>query len=229
MGWRVAWLQAQIAGLVFSSIVWLVVAGLSLPAATSILVAGASWVLSRNTRAGLWWRFGARAATSFERDLVHAAIVPIAFLRGRHQPTIWVGRRTGDDDAIMPTLGDLVVSTGLLGRMAGGRLSDDQVRAVVSSASGRQPVTGSALVASIDACVLRTLAHRDDPDLSSQRNCGPHTAPVASVEGPVDRVRNGHDRQLVRQAMARSHQCRPAYVARRVRAASSQTLADRAA
>jgi len=154
MGWRGVWLQAQIAGLVLSSIVWIVVAGLSLTTAATFLVAGAVWVLSRNTRAGLWWRFGARPATPFERERVQAAIVQIVWSRGRHQPTIWVGRRTGEDDAIMPTRRDLVVSIGLLGRMAAGRLADEQVCAVVSLASGRQPVTGSALVASMDAyCV----------------------------------------------------------------------------
>jgi hypothetical protein len=154
MGWRVVWLQAQIAGLVFSSIVWIVVAGLSLTTAAAILVAGAVCVLSRNARTGLWWRFGARHATPSERDLVRVAIVPLVRMRGRHQPTIWVGHRTGDDDAIMPTRRDLVVSAGLLNRMAAGSLADEDVCAVVSFASGRQPATGSALVAWIDAfCV----------------------------------------------------------------------------
>lgn len=151
MSWKVVWLPAQIAGLVFSSLVWIVVAGLSLDAAAAILVAGAVGVLSRNTRGGLWWRFGARPATASERDLVQAAIVPIVWLRGRHQPAIWVGSRTGEDDAIMPTRRDLVVSAGLLGPMANGWLADEKVAAVVSLASGRQPVTGSALVASVDA------------------------------------------------------------------------------
>lgn len=40
MSWKVVWLPAQIAGLVFSSLVWIVVAGLSLDAAAAILVAG---------------------------------------------------------------------------------------------------------------------------------------------------------------------------------------------
>ncbi|HEY3410159.1 MAG TPA: hypothetical protein VGK53_18470 [Propionicimonas sp.] len=154
MGWRVVWLQAQIAGLVFSSIVWIVVAGLSPAAAAWVLIVGSLGVLSRNTRAGLWWRFGARHATPLERDLVHAAIVPVVGLRGRHQPTIWVGYWTGGDDAIMPTRRDLVLSARLLGRMTAGRLADEGVCAAVSFASGRQPVTGSALVAWIDAfCV----------------------------------------------------------------------------
>lgn len=154
MSWRVVWLQAQIAGLVFSSMVWIVVVGLSPSAAAWILLVGSVGVLSRNARAGLGWRFGARHASPFERDLVYAAIAPVVRLRGRHLPTIWVGRWTGGDDAIMPTRRDLVVSAGLLGRMAAGRLADEDACAVVSFASGRQPVTGSALVAWMDAFCL---------------------------------------------------------------------------
>lgn len=151
MGWKVVWLPAQIAGLVFSSLVWIVVAGSSLTTAALILLAGVFGVLGRNTRAGLWWRLGARPATSSERDLVQAVIVQIASLRGQHQPRVWVGTRTGNGDAVMPTAHDLVLSRALLERMATGQLAGERVCMLVCRALGWQPVTSSALVASADA------------------------------------------------------------------------------
>lgn len=151
MSWRGAWLRVQITGLVFSSMVWLVVAGLSLTAAATVLAVGVVWLLGRNTRAGLWWRFGARPATPFERDQVLAAIVPISSLRGRHQPSIWIARRLQVSDVSMPTKKDLVVSPALVRRIAAGRLGDQQVSVLVCQALGQQPVTSSAVVAVVDA------------------------------------------------------------------------------
>ena len=151
MSWRGAWFRAQITGLVFSSFVWLVVAGLSIPAAAAGVAACVVWLVGRNTRPGLWWQFGARPATEFERDQVLATIVPISSLRGRHQPAIWIGSRIPGADASMPTPNDLVVSPALVQRIATGRLSDQQASALVCQALGQQPVHGSSLVAAMEA------------------------------------------------------------------------------
>ena len=151
MSWRGAWFRAQITGLMFSSMVWLMVAGPSLPAAAAGLAVGVVCLLGRNTRAGLWWRFGARPATPFERNQVSAAIVPITSLRGRHQPTVRIGGRIPGGDVIMPTPTDLVVSPALVRRIATGQLGDEQVSALVCQAIGQQQVHRSALVAAVDA------------------------------------------------------------------------------
>lgn len=151
MSWRGAWLRAQITGLMFSSMVWLIVAGLSLTAAATAVAVEVVWLLGHNTRAGLWWRFGALPATPFERDQVLAAIVPISSLRGRHQPTIWIGHRIPDADVTMPTEKDLVVSPALVQRIATRQLADQQVSALVCHALGQRPVTSSALVAAFDS------------------------------------------------------------------------------
>lgn len=154
MSWRWVWLRAQITGLMFSSMIWLVVAGLSLTAAAAVFGAGVVWLLVRDTRAGLWWRFGARPASPFERDRLLAAIVPISSLRGRHQPRIWIGTRTGTDQAVVPTTRDSVVSPVLVRRIVGGELDDVRVSALVSHALGQRSVWGSRLVAGVDAyCV----------------------------------------------------------------------------
>lgn len=151
MYWRGAWLRAQITALAFSSIVWLVVAGLSLPASAVALAVGVVCLVGRNTRAGLWWKYGAQPATPFEQNLVLAAIVPISSLRGRHQPTIWIGRRIPDGDAVMATPKDLLVSPALLRRIATGQLGDLQVSVLVCQALGQQPINRSAVVAAVDA------------------------------------------------------------------------------
>ena len=108
--------------------------------------------VGRNTRAGLWWRFGARPATRFERDQVLAAIVPISSLRGRHQPED-LDRRAGSP---APTPSCPPRTTWWSARhWSGGsspaELSDQQVSALVCQALGQQPVDGSSLVAAVDA------------------------------------------------------------------------------
>jgi hypothetical protein len=154
MSWRGVWLRAQITGLLFSSMIWLVVGGLSLPAAALVVGAGVVWLLVRDTRAGLWWRYGARLATRFERVGVQAAIVPVGSLRGRHQPRIWIGARTGPGGVVVPNGMDLVVSPSLVRRIVSGELGDEQASALVAHALGQRPVWRSLLVAAVDVYCL---------------------------------------------------------------------------
>lgn len=146
MRWRGAWAAAQITGLIVSTLIWIVVAGYSL-GAVGLVGVGFLVVMGRNTRVGLWRRFGARPASPFEERRVQAAIVPIASLRGRRQPAIWVASRLTGRAAVMPSATDLLVSRSLLNRIVIGEISDDQVCVLVSQAAGRQPVDHSRLVA----------------------------------------------------------------------------------
>lgn len=152
--WRGSWAKAQITGMVVSTLVWLVVAGLSIPALALILAAGVAAVAARNTRAMMWWRFGATGANVLHRNAMLAAIVPIASLRGRHQPTIWIGRRLAGTNAVMPTRTDLVISPELVNQVVGGQLTDRQVSAIVSRALGCHEVHGSSLVNAMNAYSL---------------------------------------------------------------------------
>ena len=102
----------------------------------------------------LWWRFGARPANDFQRDAMLAAIVPIASLRGRHQPSVWIGSRLGGGQAIMPAPAVLVVSPQLLRLVVGDQLTDRQTSAIVSQALGRSEVHDSTLVNAVDAYCL---------------------------------------------------------------------------
>jgi len=153
-GWHGTWARAQITGVLFSCLVWIVVWGLSLAALVGILLVGIAAVVARNTRPMLWWRFGATPANDFERDAMLAAIVPIASLRGRHQPSVWIGSRLGGGEAVMPTPAVLVVSPQLLRLVVGDELTDRQTSAIVSQALGHSQVHDSTLVNAADAYCL---------------------------------------------------------------------------
>lgn len=152
--WRATWAKAQITGLLFSTLVWIVVWGLSLLALVVSLVVGVAAVAGRNTRPMMWWRFGATPANDSERDAILAAIVPIASLRGRRQPTIWIGRRLGAGHIVMPTPGILVVSPELMRQVVSGQLTDRQTSAIVGEALGHSQVHDSTLVNAVDAYCL---------------------------------------------------------------------------
>lgn len=153
-GWIAPWAKAQITGIVVSSVVWIMVAGLSVPAFAVLLLAGVAAVAGRNTRAGLWWRFAARRATSFEQQVVLEVIVPIASLRGRNQPAVWVGRRLRGVEVVMVSRADLVVSPEFLRQVACGQLTDRQASARVSHALGQHQLNDSVLVNAVDAHCL---------------------------------------------------------------------------
>lgn len=153
-GWRWSWFRAQITGALFSTLVWILVWGTSLPALAGVIAAGVLHVTVRNTPIGLWWRYGARPATALERTRVLAALVPIASLRGRGQPTLWIGTRLAGRHAVAPTKRDLIISQQLLGRILAGTLTDDQACAIASHALGQQAVDSSALVVTVDTYCL---------------------------------------------------------------------------
>lgn len=152
--WRGTWAGAQITGVLFSSLVWIVVRGLSMPALVGVLLVGVAAVPARNTRPMLWWRFGARPANNFERDAMLAAIVPIASLRGRHQPSVWIGSRLGGAHVVMPACDLVVVTPVLLCQVVSGQLTDRQTSAIVAQALGHSQVYDSTLVNAADAYCL---------------------------------------------------------------------------
>lgn len=150
-GWRGAWAAAQITGVVFSSLVWIVVWGLSLQALLVAAAIGVALVIGRNTGPALWWRCGAAPANDFERDVMLSAIVPIASLRGRHQPSVWIGRRIIGGQVVMPSSTALVVSPEFVGQVAKGKLTDRQASAIISQALGAAEVVDSTLVNLLEA------------------------------------------------------------------------------
>lgn len=148
MRWRGAWWAAQLSPLIFSSYVWLIVAGLAPLLAVGLLAGCLVLVAARTTRFGLWWRFGVREVSGAERDRVLAALLPIRSLRGRRQPArVWEGRRLPGGYVVFPTDDDLVISSQLVRWVRDGRFSDEQVSAVVAHGLGQQAVIQSVMVA----------------------------------------------------------------------------------
>jgi hypothetical protein len=148
-GWRTAWALAQITGVVVSTCIWLVVSALW-PVAAAVAIMGCClYVAGRLTAAGLWWRFGARSARDWERDRLLASLVPIVALRGRRQPTIWIGRYAAASTVVMAG-GNLIVGERVLGQLVCGDLDEQQACALVCHALGRQDVCSSAVVAAVD-------------------------------------------------------------------------------
>lgn len=159
-GWRGPWAAAQITGVLLSTLVWIVVCGLSLPALAAAFVVGALAVAGRNTRPMLWWRFGAVPATDLQRDAIRTAIIPIASLRGRNQPRIWTSRWLSGLCAVMPNRTDLVVSLELTRDVVNRRLTDRQASAIISQAASHPQILGSTLAAAVDSfCVPWRLVH----------------------------------------------------------------------
>lgn len=149
--WRGTWAAAQITGVIFSSLVWIVVCGLSLPVLVVTAAIGLTLVIGRNTRPMLWWRFGATLANDFQRDTILTAIVPIASLRGRHQPSVWIGRWIIGDQVVTPSSTILVVNPRFIARVANGQLTDVQASAIISQALGAVEVIDSTLVNVLEA------------------------------------------------------------------------------
>ena len=152
--WRGTWAAAQLTGAIFSSLVWIVVWGLSLPALLVTAAIGIALVIGRNTRPMLWWRFGATPANDFQRDTMLTAIVPIASLRGRRQPSVWIGRRIIGAEVAVPSSSILLVSPRFVGQLANGRLTDRQASAIISQALGTVEVADSTLVNLLEAYCL---------------------------------------------------------------------------
>ena len=144
--WRGTWAAAQITGAIFSSLVWIVVWGLSLPALVVAGGIGVALVITRNTRPMLWWRFGATPANDFQRDTLLTAIVPIPSLRGRHQPSVWIGRRIIGGQVVMPSSSIMVVSPRFVAQVANGQMTDREASAIISQALGVVEVVGSTPV-----------------------------------------------------------------------------------
>jgi hypothetical protein len=152
--WRGTWAAAQLTGVIFSSLVWIVVCGLSLPALVVTAAIGIALVIGRNTRPMLWWRFGATPANDFQRDTMLTAIIPIASLRGRHQPSVWIGRRIIGGQVVMPSSTAMVVSPEFVGQVASGELTDRQASAIISQTLGAVEVVDSTLVNALEAYCL---------------------------------------------------------------------------
>lgn len=149
MSWRGRWAAAQVTPVLFSGFVWLLVCGLAPVSWLAGLAAFAAvLVAARTSRPVLWIRFGVRPATWSERDTVLAALVPVASLRGRSQPGVWVGPGGRGLHAVGPR--QLLVSRALLAEIMAGRVDDELVSAAAGFALGQAEPAGSGMVWAVE-------------------------------------------------------------------------------
>lgn len=154
--WRASWALAQVTGVLFSSAVWIVILAAAPAAAVGALLAGIGYVAAFRTRPVLWLAFGARSAAAADRDAVLRAIVPVASLRGRSQPQVWVarGHRATGWDILSPGGRTLLVSEHMLALIRSCRVSDEQVSALAAHAFGQLPALGSRVVLAVGTYCL---------------------------------------------------------------------------
>lgn len=168
--WRARWAIAQITGLLFSSLIWVVLLASAPKWVFGALLAGTVFVLAFRTRPVLRLSVGARPAAPADRDAVLRAIVPVASLRGRNQPRVFVatGRRAAGWDVTAIDRRTLLVSEATLSRIAAGTISDLEVSACVARTFGQLPVLGSRLVLAVDLfCLPWTAVHAITSRISS--------------------------------------------------------------
>lgn len=154
--WRARWALAQITGVTVSSAFWIVLAASVSEFASALLLGGVIFVVACRTRLVLRMTFGARPASVTDRDAVLRAIVPVASLRGRSQPSVFVarGRRAIGWDVVVPSPGVLLVSESVLDALRAGRVADAEVSALVAHALGQLPVLGSRAVLAVEIYCL---------------------------------------------------------------------------
>jgi len=160
--WRARWALAQVTGVLFSSLVWILLLA-SVPSwLLGGLVAGTVLVLAFRTRPMLLLAFGARPAALADREVVLRAIVPVASLRGRNQPRVFVGkgRRAAGWDVTAADRRTLLVSEAMLTAITAGTVSELEVSARVARAFGQLPARRSRIVLAVGLyCLPWTVVH----------------------------------------------------------------------
>lgn len=152
MTWRAIWLRAQITGVAFSTMVWLVLSALEPDAVALLLLAGAALVAAWPSRLVFRARFAGRLVSPADRELVLRAVSPIQSLRGRNQPEVRASRWPLTGVAVGP--GIVVVGQQLLDRLRSNRVSELQFATLAARCLGLAAVNQSRLVVAVDLFCL---------------------------------------------------------------------------
>lgn len=157
MSWRWVWFRSRITACAVSGMIWLIVACLAPAVIVGLLavalVAVVGWRSDLLTRC----RCGARRATSDDSAIVLRALVPVAGLRGRNQPSLYVSDHLGCDVRAVDAR-TLVVSGRLVGWIRDRRIADLAVCELVVRALALAPVQRSRLVAAVRLFCLPWMA-----------------------------------------------------------------------
>ena len=148
MKWRAVWARSQIAPVVVSALLWLVILALEPAAAAVVMLLSVVAVAGWNACWALRWRFGARRMSDADRHAILRALVPVQALRGRHQPDLRVSRRL-PTAIIAPSHGRLVLGERLIGQARQQQASDEELSRRTVRALGLIEVNSSRLVAAV--------------------------------------------------------------------------------
>lgn len=159
MTWRLIWLRAQLTGVAFSSMVWLVPSALDPDLVAMLWLAGAVLVAAWPSRLVFRARFAGRQVSPADRELVLRAVAPIQSLRGRNQPEVRASRRRLAGVAVGP--GIVAVGQQLLDRLRSRRVSEVQFATLAARCVGVAGVNQSRLVVAVDLfCLPWSLVRR---------------------------------------------------------------------
>ncbi len=149
MRWRWVWWRSRMNACGVSAVIWLIAACLAPAVMVGLLAAVVLTVAGWRSALVIRCRYGApRMATSEEAAIVLRALVPVAALRGRNQPSLHVSDRLGCDLRAVDER-TIVVSRRLVSWIADGRIADLAVCELVVQALALAPVQRSRLVAAV--------------------------------------------------------------------------------
>lgn len=159
MTWRATWLRAQLTGLAFSTMVWLVLSALKPDVVALLWLVGAVLVAAWPSRLVFRARFVGRHVSPADRELVLRGVAPIQSLRGRNQPEVCASRRRLAGVAVGP--GIVVVGQQLLDRLRSHRVSEVQFATLAARCVGVAAASQSRLVVAVDLfCLPWSLVRR---------------------------------------------------------------------
>lgn len=148
MRWRWVWLRSRMTACAVSAVIWLIAACLAPPMTIGLLAAAIVTIAGWRSVLVVRCRYAARRATSDEAAIVLRALVPVAGLRGRNQPSLYVSDRLGCD---VRAVGErtVAVSRRLLSWIRDGRIADLVVCELVVRALAWAPMQRSRLVVAV--------------------------------------------------------------------------------
>ncbi len=168
MRWRGAWLRSRLTACEVSAGTWLIMTCLAPTVMVGVLAVAVVAIAGWRSALVLRCRFGARRASSDEAVIVWRALVPVAGLRGRNQPAIYVSVRLGCDVCAVDER-TILASRQLVGWIRDGRIADLAVCELAVRSLALAPMQRSRLVAAV------------------RLFCLPWTA-LATVARPVNRL-----------------------------------------
>ncbi len=142
------WLRSRLTACGVSAGIWLIVGCLAPAVMVGLLAVAIVTIVGWRSARVLRCRYSALRATGDEAVIVWRALVPVAGLRGRNQPSLYVSDRLGCDVRAVDER-TIVVSRRLVGWIRDGRIADLAVCELAVRSLALAPMQRSRLVAAV--------------------------------------------------------------------------------